>query len=254
MHLMLLPHLDQTAIYNQFNFNVNCDRSANSGFAKYVIPTFRCPSDSNYVPTGTSRTDIRWNGSGLNYAASGGPSLWYAVTPTDEVGMFNKNITVRMADLTDGSSNVIAVVEQILPTTDAIGSLAQGYYGGSIGSLPKSYASNSQLATFSTSCLGTSGTLNNSYNVNTKWANSDVGQSVAMTLNTPNSARPDCLNACVGCWAFTALGVKSSRSRHTGGIQGLLADGSVHFFSNNIDILTWQNLGARNDGRVLGEF
>jgi hypothetical protein len=43
-------------------------------------------------------------------------------------------------------------------------------------------------------------------------------------------------------------------SAHTGGIQGLLGDGSVRFISDNIDMQTLRLLCSRNDGRVLGEF
>ncbi|MEJ7592319.1 MAG: DUF1559 domain-containing protein [Planctomycetaceae bacterium] len=44
------------------------------------------------------------------------------------------------------------------------------------------------------------------------------------------------------------------RSSHTGGAQFLLVDGSVRFISQNIDYGTYQNLGRRNDGKVIGEF
>lgn len=43
-------------------------------------------------------------------------------------------------------------------------------------------------------------------------------------------------------------------SYHTGGAQFLLADGSVQFLSENMDYLTYCNLGDRSDGQVLGEF
>lgn len=47
----------------------------------------------------------------------------------------------------------------------------------------------------------------------------------------------------------------TSRSYHTGGIvQSLLMDGSVHSISENINLNTWRNLGARNDGEVPGAF
>jgi prepilin-type processing-associated H-X9-DG protein len=41
---------------------------------------------------------------------------------------------------------------------------------------------------------------------------------------------------------------------HTGGVQGLLADGSVRFFSENIDLATWGRLGDMADGGVIGEY
>jgi hypothetical protein len=43
-------------------------------------------------------------------------------------------------------------------------------------------------------------------------------------------------------------------SAHTGGVQILLGDGSVRFLSDNIDMLTIRRLATRSDGQVLGEF
>jgi len=43
-------------------------------------------------------------------------------------------------------------------------------------------------------------------------------------------------------------------SAHVGGVQVLLADGSVRFISDNLDITTLLRLGAAGDGDVIGEF
>ena len=43
-------------------------------------------------------------------------------------------------------------------------------------------------------------------------------------------------------------------SNHTGGVQVTMADGSVHFISENIDINTWWALGSCAGGEVVGEF
>ncbi len=39
-----------------------------------------------------------------------------------------------------------------------------------------------------------------------------------------------------------------------GGVHGLLADGAVRFVSENIDRATFQSLGTRAGGEVIGEF
>ncbi len=40
-------------------------------------------------------------------------------------------------------------------------------------------------------------------------------------------------------------------SRHTGGMHFLMADGSVHFLSENVDYNTFRWLGQRADGEAL---
>jgi hypothetical protein len=43
------------------------------------------------------------------------------------------------------------------------------------------------------------------------------------------------------------------RSVHAGGAHFSLADGSTRFLSESIDYKTYQHLGCRNDGQVIGE-
>ena len=82
----------------------------------------------------------------------------------------------------------------------------------------------------------------------------------------PNSSTPDesrgthCLSGlhvpCVGTSTNEndrAL-VYSARSLHSGGVQVTLADGSVHFVSENISVTTWLALGTQAGGEIPGEF
>ena len=250
-HAMLLPYVDQAGLYNRVDFSSGTDSGGNVQISRNVIPGFLCPSDLKY--NSTSATDVRYNGSGVNYAVSAGPSLFWSINATDAVGMFNFRVPVRMSDLLDGSSNVIAAAEQILPAGDAKGKLAETTYLGTQGSLTASFGTDAALQAFAGTCTGTT-TMNASYNENTKWLNGGMGQTVVATLNTPNSIRPNCIIACSGCWAGTGNGVWTSRSRHTGGVHSLLGDGGVRFLSDSFDINVWQRLGARADGKAVGEF
>lgn len=49
----------------------------------------------------------------------------------------------------------------------------------------------------------------------------------------------------------TARGFKSD---HTGGAQFVLCDGSARFISDNVDYATYQRLGSRRDGQVVGDY
>jgi prepilin-type processing-associated H-X9-DG protein len=49
-------------------------------------------------------------------------------------------------------------------------------------------------------------------------------------------------------------GILASRSRHEGGVQVLLGDGSVRMIRNTIDINTWRALSSMSGGETLGNF
>jgi prepilin-type processing-associated H-X9-DG protein len=44
----------------------------------------------------------------------------------------------------------------------------------------------------------------------------------------------------------------TANSRHTGGVNVALCDGSVRFVANSISLTTWRALGSRNGQEVLG--
>jgi prepilin-type N-terminal cleavage/methylation domain-containing protein/prepilin-type processing-associated H-X9-DG protein len=88
-----------------------------------------------------------------------------------------------------------------------------------------------------------------------------------MTQLGPNSSSPDVLQSasyCVNrlpnppCFApyTTAQPITyAARSRHTGGVNVALSDGSCRFFSNNVDLLTvWRPLGTSQGGEVIGNY
>lgn len=85
------------------------------------------------------------------------------------------------------------------------------------------------------------------------------------TYLTPNSGLPDriytsyyCQNNQTNPPCAASSGSNptmfASRSQHTGGVQVLLADGSVPFISDNINLGTWRALSTTQGSEVLGEF
>jgi prepilin-type processing-associated H-X9-DG protein len=107
-----------------------------------------------------------------------------------------------------------------------------------------------QVQTWGQACttMGISGV-----NVGEKWYYGQPGKTSFNTLLTPNSKFPNCSFHCNGC-AFDGGGMYGARSKHSGGVHVLLADGSARFISENLDWDTYQRLGSRNDGLPTGEF
>jgi hypothetical protein len=121
----------------------------------------------------------------------------------------------RLADVTDGLSNVILIGE-ILPECHD--------HGG--GGWPNYNAMNTAHAGMITQ-----------------------PNDFTTCPNIPGgSNKPKCAaqNNWTYSWGF--------RSRHTGGVQVLLGDGTVRFISASINGATWRNLGGKSDGQILGDF
>lgn len=81
---------------------------------------------------------------------------------------------------------------------------------------------------------------------NTRWADGDAYETLYDHGLLPNSSTVDCIS--------TSANWKAARSKHSGGVNLLLADGSVRFIRNSIDLNTWQGLGSRAGGEVLGDY
>jgi len=125
----ILPYVDQGPLYNSLDFNLDMEDGAKPNLAKLqrtIIPTFLCPSDpaggrhsngtalSNYSPSvGAQRM--------INCAAyPGAPFGWATGEPFSNSaaaisGLFAMEAWgARIAEISDGTSNTIAVGE-ILP-------------------------------------------------------------------------------------------------------------------------------------------
>ena len=175
-----------------------------------------CPSDQDNTPIGTI-TNINYvvnGGNGSTYGAAGPAPL---PTPYSRgYGMFdgaNRTRKIKLTDITDGLTNTIMMSEVL-----------QGQ-----GSDLRGFAWWGDASAFSTY-----------YPPNTN-ANDLIYTSVYCN-NQPLRNLP-----CSGAGGAHF----SSRSRHTGGVNVTLGDASVRFITNNIDPVTWSNMGPGSDGSVI---
>ncbi|MCA9069052.1 MAG: DUF1559 domain-containing protein [Planctomycetaceae bacterium] len=250
----ILAFLDQTALYNQLDLNSQATiggfstqredsgsygygTGANSILAGLTIPGWNCPSSTN--STNASGQSPTYNnaerGQTMDYVGiagatpdPGGSAVCSGATGYGgifcENGMLYPNGNVRIAEVTDGSSNTIIVGEQSgkVGTQDIRANYHGGWAGFTTGGLPSAMTG------------------------------SPWGSGISTMRYPINSDETVCTGG-TGC-DTTYDGNTVLNSFHPGGTQVLLVDGSVHFLSESINMDTFRRLSARNDGQVIGEF
>jgi prepilin-type N-terminal cleavage/methylation domain-containing protein/prepilin-type processing-associated H-X9-DG protein len=250
-HARILPFLEQANLYNLADLGLAYDDPANGTIASQRIATFMCPSE----PLDQVRTD---SGTGLpihypvNYGYNAGTwNVWDNTTRTPGNGSFATNFSFKMRDFRDGTSNTLCFSEVKAYTPYN----RDGDNGTS--TIPGTAAEVDALV-----ALGGSNKSNSGH---TEGVDGRVHQTGFTTTLVPNSfvtvpagdaSRGGDYTSCredKNCTTSTFAAV-TSRSYHTGAVNALMMDGSVHSISENIDLGTWRDLGQRNDGNVIGEF
>lgn len=223
---MILPFMDQAPLYNQISstsngFGEHWSVSA-SDLAKTILPAYICPSD----PMGGINTDKSSFGKS-NYVASHGTSA-----ASNSSGLFFGNSSVKIRDITDGTSNTIMVAERTTKNdgggTNNCGGTSDCDWKGALWIGPRHATS--------TSDTWHPGLYH--FDVTTFGGGNDI-----YLINSSSRTWGD-------DW--------SSSSAHVGGAHFLLADGSVRFISENISSggssTTYHQLVTKDGGEVVGEF
>jgi prepilin-type N-terminal cleavage/methylation domain-containing protein/prepilin-type processing-associated H-X9-DG protein len=255
----VLPFIDQAPLYNTLNFARHPYGDTANGMStpenvramSVVQPAFKCPSDtgpSTRADNAGSAPNGLANHALSNYMACIGAfdgdvcndAAFPVTTTRRNNGLFNPNNVRRIRDVTDGTSNAIAVGEVMyIPN----GTEPGGNYGSD-----RQYMYGNVTTGGGPNC--------NQIGVNNNGGFNHM-RSTRKKLNAP-LLNVSNLN-------------RAYHSRHVGGAQFALCDGSVRFISENIDHTntnatvagvdhingpygTYQRLGAINDGQVVGEF
>jgi prepilin-type N-terminal cleavage/methylation domain-containing protein/prepilin-type processing-associated H-X9-DG protein len=212
----LLPHVEQDPLFRQIDITKDIADPANAAARVVSLPVYLCPSDTPKSPTfqavgsgGGQITTVAF----ANYAAVGGV---HEVTdfPDTNTGVFLRNSKYRVADVTDGTTNTLFVIER--------------------------QSLRSPMTTWT-------GAVTNSVNPPVNPGYDDEGPATLCLTNigeaadgrTPNNALDH---------------VEDASSRHTGGINALFGDGSVRFVRNSINPATWSALGTRSGGEPVGDY
>ncbi len=223
----LLPFVEQDSLWRTGDRNrsfgsVHAPGHPNRQISSTPLKLFQCPSAPEVGLTtdpGVYTTPVIARG---NYAANNGlgPLREYcdAEPPmTRMAGVFFFNSRMRFGSIADGTSQTVFVTEILaIPGTDIRGTMH--YSEGSL------------------------------YHHN-RTPNTTVPDEVRQRMCTSIPDAP-CIEAYPD-WGSRRL-IMSARSRHSGGVNAVMGDGSVKFVQNGISLQTWQAVSSPAGGEIVG--
>lgn len=242
----LTPYLEQGTIRNQLVLDIplfgggtiypstavtppNVDGVAAS------IPIFFCPADQKRI--------VEPGRGPSNYVASAGSGVNDPTDSTDDWdaavgdGPFFQNSTVKILEITDGTSNTAAFSETILGPGGA--DLPAASTGDPATMMRRIASSSTPIS--ETNCNAAGWRLTR----NSTWADGAFTTGLYNHWLTPNSPTADCVRHSNPAW-------KAARSRHTGGVNVLLCDGSVRFVRDEVTEAQWRAAATRAGNEPAG--
>ncbi len=252
VHTMLLPYMEQNAVYDNIQWNLVWYNNALT-VRNIKVAAFLCPS-SMRAPESTSI----WNGGpGCNYGASFGPTLnWVGSTSRQGPGAFSPQLETAFADIRDGTSNTILAGEMLSGDGNGgaylPGEVVFSAYGQSG---PWEYPNASVTTQSFIDAWGAQCEAGKSTHLSrTGWhfLGANYTQTIFNTVATPNWQYPSCVaSGNLPGMGSDRNGIYPSRSFHPGGSQHALGDGSVRFIGETVQWDVYQALGSKSGGEPV---
>ena len=234
----LMPFMEQSSAHGMLDMSVPLyDRGfsvfpQNTAGVALVVREFLCPSDGGAAPSKIFGP--------TNYVACAGSGAGGG-TPFQADGLFFINSRIRTSQITNGLSKTAAMSESILGIKTAVGS--------NRSQVDPRY---DYVFTFAAPVTETACSQSVLWDMNDgrgfSWANGEFRCALYNHYRTPNSNTLDCVSdGLTAADRLAVYGWRTARSFHIGGVNVLLADGSVHFVPDGVNSTIWQAISERNN-------
>ncbi len=240
-HTYLLPFLSQEALYNAVNFSDQdtdspdyLGSSTRMNQTSYVanVGLFLCPSDGAGFPAS----------GGNSYRGSMGPSPVHYRGPS---GFFSFGKCRRAGDVRDGLSHTVAFGEKLRGdgTPDRFSPHSEFFF--------TTFPVPITMDAVRSACeFAPTSSPAHEWRVGESWLWGSWRLTYFNHLLTPNHQIPDCSQGSFGLSGLS--GSFAARSFHPGGVNVLMADGTVHFVSETISTEIWQGMGTSSNSDDAG--
>ncbi len=254
-HVLILPYLEESDISKLINTSIG---TGGSPPRLYTIAEFLCPSEigDRMLDGSVSDNQVGWGRN--NYRANAGSDV--GITTNSGAtnacernnGIFLTNTTVSLKQVTDGTSKTSLFSERALgDSNDNSVELVSDYFG------VKNNASTSTVAGLQQKCGALSPSTmvgGDQYSYSGRdWINGNYCTSRYTHVLGPNT--PACVRVAspnsMGAGFNDYGGAITATSRHPGGVNFVLCDGSVQFATEDISLLVWQGLGSRAGSELI---
>ncbi len=240
--IALLPFLEQTTMFDSLNQDLGIVFQQNSTVVRARVATFLCPSDTfTMQEPGTRYARIKgnvaanWGNShyyqdlpgfpGIGPNPFNGPAgeVWFTTSP------FGINRSTSYADFSDGTSNTLMLGEVVIGKNRTVPEEIMANFFGAYDRRGDIYSDDYNAGMFS-------------------------------TYTEPNSRIPDQMGLTIHCGSSDRRNppcnhlhpiFNTARSRHNGGVNVVLGDGSARFVKDTINREVWRGLSSPAGSEVL---
>jgi prepilin-type N-terminal cleavage/methylation domain-containing protein/prepilin-type processing-associated H-X9-DG protein len=248
---LMLPYLEQGPVYNSINFSsqsaVLPGCPANLTIQGITLNVLLCPSDLDRLTNAQGHTNYVSN-TGADPNVYSKPSVWsgpFGVLAAPGSGVTGRNI-VSFNSIVDGLSQTAGFAEKVkgIGTTNAPDRIkpSSTYY-----SVAASFATSPQAynAACSAPNLAIATPIQN-YAAGCWWYCGQPISSMYTHVMPPNST-----NCEFDTYGYAPNGALTASSRHAGGANVVMCDGSVRFAKESIASTTWWALGTNAGCEVV---